>query len=50
MTPCAFWRSRRYRRRLRGGTTPKAEIEGEIGDSHMGLAARMMSQATAQAG
>lgn len=25
--------------------TPKAEIEGEIGDSHMGLTARMMSQA-----
>ncbi|MEB2426690.1 recombinase RecA, partial [Klebsiella pneumoniae] len=25
--------------------TPKAEIEGELGDSHMGLAARMMSQA-----
>lgn len=25
--------------------TPKAEIEGEIGDLHMGLAARMMSQA-----
>ncbi len=25
--------------------TPKAEIEGEMGDSHMGLAARMMSQA-----
>ncbi len=25
--------------------TPKAEIEGEIGDSHTGLAARMMSQA-----
>nr|VXZ81352.1 Recombinase A [Klebsiella pneumoniae] len=25
--------------------TPKAEIEGEIGDSHMGLAARMMSRA-----
>ncbi len=24
--------------------TPKAEIEGEIGDSHMGLAARMMSR------
>ncbi|MDT9587699.1 MAG: recombinase RecA [Candidatus Arsenophonus melophagi] len=24
---------------------PKAEIEGEIGDSHIGLAARMMSQA-----
>ncbi len=24
---------------------PQAEIEGEIGDSHMGLAARMMSQA-----
>ncbi len=24
--------------------TPKAEIEGDIGDSHMGLAARMMSQ------
>lgn len=24
--------------------TPKAEIEGEVGDSHMGLAARMMSQ------
>lgn len=26
--------------------TPKAELEGEIGDSHMGLQARMMSQAT----
>ncbi|MFI4853235.1 MAG: recombinase RecA [Candidatus Makana argininalis] len=25
--------------------TPKAEIDGEIGDSHMGLTARMMSQA-----
>ncbi|UAJ65105.1 recombinase RecA [Candidatus Schneideria nysicola] len=25
--------------------TPKAEIEGEIGDSHIGLTARMMSQA-----
>ncbi len=25
--------------------TPKAEIEGEIGDSHLGLTARMMSQA-----
>ncbi|QJC30237.1 recombinase RecA [Enterobacteriaceae endosymbiont of Neohaemonia nigricornis] len=25
--------------------TPKAEIDGEIGDSHIGLAARMMSQA-----
>jgi recombination protein RecA len=25
--------------------TPKAEIEGDMGDSHMGLAARMMSQA-----
>lgn len=25
--------------------TPKAEIDGEIGDLHMGLAARMMSQA-----
>lgn len=25
--------------------TPKAEIEGEMGDSHIGLAARMMSQA-----
>jgi recombination protein RecA len=25
--------------------TPKAEIEGEMGDSHMGLHARMMSQA-----
>lgn len=25
--------------------TPKAELEGEIGDLHMGLAARMMSQA-----
>jgi recombination protein RecA len=25
--------------------TPKAEIEGDIGDSHMGLQARMMSQA-----
>ena len=27
--------------------TPKAEIEGEIGDSHVGLAARMMSQSYA---
>lgn len=26
-------------------TTPKAEIEGEMGDSHMGLQARLMSQA-----
>ncbi len=25
--------------------TPKAEIEGEMGDNHMGLHARMMSQA-----
>ena len=25
--------------------TPKAEIEGEVGDSHMGLQARLMSQA-----
>jgi recombination protein RecA len=25
--------------------TPKAELEGEVGDSHMGLQARMMSQA-----
>ncbi len=25
--------------------TPKAEIEGEMGDSHMGLSARLMSQA-----
>ncbi|MCV6004458.1 recombinase RecA, partial [Escherichia coli] len=25
--------------------TPKAEIEGEMGDSHMGLQARMLSQA-----
>src|SRR4051812_2786951 len=25
--------------------TPKAEVEGEMGDSHMGLQARMMSQA-----
>ena len=25
--------------------TPKAEIEGEMGDSHMGLQARLMSQA-----
>src|SRR5690606_34903166 len=25
--------------------TPKAEIEGEMGDSHMGLHARLMSQA-----
>ena len=24
---------------------PKAEIEGEMGDSHMGLQARLMSQA-----
>ncbi len=27
--------------------TPKAEIEGEMGDNHMGLHARMMSQALA---
>ena len=25
--------------------TPKAEIEGEMGDTHMGLQARLMSQA-----
>ncbi len=25
--------------------TPKAEIEGDMGDSHMGLQARMLSQA-----
>jgi recombination protein RecA len=25
--------------------TPKAEIEGEMGSSHMGLQARLMSQA-----
>jgi recombination protein RecA len=25
--------------------TPQAEIEGEMGDSHMGLQARLMSQA-----
>ncbi len=25
--------------------TPKAEIEGEMGDQHMGLQARLMSQA-----
>jgi recombination protein RecA len=25
--------------------TPKAEIEGSMGDSHMGLQARLMSQA-----
>ena len=25
--------------------TPKAEIEGEMGDAHMGLQARLMSQA-----
>jgi len=27
------------------GVTPKAEIEGEMGDQHMGLQARLMSQA-----
>jgi RecA/RadA recombinase len=26
--------------------TPKAEIEGEMGDTHVGLQARLMSQAT----
>ena len=31
--------------RLRRGPNPKAEIEGEMGDSHMGLQARLMSQA-----
>ena len=25
--------------------TPRAEIEGDMGDSHMGLQARLMSQA-----
>ncbi len=25
--------------------TPKSEIEGDMGDSHMGLQARLMSQA-----
>lgn len=25
--------------------TPKAELEGDMGDSHMGLQARLMSQA-----
>ena len=29
--------------------TPKAEIEGEMGDQHMGLQARLMSQSAAQA-
>ncbi len=28
-----------------GALTPKAEIDGEMGDSHMGLQARLMSQA-----
>ena len=28
---------------------PRAEIEGEMGDAHMGLQARLMSQALAQA-
>ena len=41
---CAQCR-RRHHRRLRGGLTPKAEIEGEMGDSHVGLQARLMSQA-----
>jgi recombination protein RecA len=43
------WSSRgpgRHRRRLgRGPRAPKAEIEGEMGDSHVGLQARLMSQA-----
>ena len=30
--------------------TPKAEIEGEMGDSHVGLQARLMSQAPAEVG
>ena len=34
-----------HRRRLRGGPDPRAEIEGDMGDSHMGLQARLMSQA-----
>ena len=29
--------------------TPRAEIEGDMGDSHMGLQARLMSQALRQA-
>ena len=28
---------------------PKAEIEGDMGDSHVGLQARLMSQATEKA-
>ena len=28
-----------------GAVTPKAEIEGEMGDHHVGLQARLMSQA-----
>ena len=38
-------RARRRRDRLGRRLTPKAEIEGEMGDSHVGLQARMMSQA-----
>ncbi len=30
---------------LAGALTPKAEIEGDMGDSHVGLQARLMSQA-----
>ena len=42
----AFGRRRRCRRRLGcRADTPKAEIEGEMGDSHVGLQARLMSQA-----
>jgi len=32
-------------RRLRRALVPKAELDGEMGDSHMGLQARLMSQA-----
>ena len=33
------------RHRLGGRAVPRAEIEGEMGDSHVGLQARLMSQA-----
>ncbi len=37
--------ARRRRHRLGGRAHPRAEIEGEMGDTHVGLQARLMSQA-----
>jgi recombination protein RecA len=41
----SFGSDRPRRHRLVAALVPKAEIEGEMGDSHVGLQARLMSQA-----